>query len=94
MRARCCPDAAPIQLPETPGACPAIAQALNDLGAAATKATRLEDEAIELTLKHFREAINCRVRSGGTNLFGYVGAPKGGEDTAFQKTLMRLLAKP
>jgi hypothetical protein len=93
MRARCCPGAAPIELPESPGACPAIAQALNELGGATSKATRPEDEGIELALKHFREAINCRVRSGGTNLFGYVGAPKGGEDTAFQKTLVRLLAQ-
>jgi serine/threonine-protein kinase len=92
MRARCCPGSPPIELPETPGACPSIEASLNDMAAAAIKAETPDDRKIEEALERFREGISCLVRSGGTNLFGYVGAPKGGEDTAFRKTLVRLTA--
>ena len=93
MRARCCPGASPLTLPEPPPPCQPLEKALDQLGAAALVAKDAKDKALSAALKQYTEGVYCFVRAGGTTLFGYEGPPKGGQDTAFRKTLARVVAR-
>ena len=93
MRARCCPGAPPLKLPAPPPPCQPLETALDELGAAALVAKTPKDKALEAAVKRYTKEVYCLVRAGGTSLFGYVGPPKGGEVTAFRKTLARAVKK-
>jgi len=94
MRAECCPSPAPLELPPSPESCGRLDKALDVLGAAGAKATGPEDPALEAAMKGYTDAVSCLARASGTSVFGYTGAPKGGEETAFRKILGRVTGKP
>jgi hypothetical protein len=93
MRARCCPGAPSLKLPPAPSPCHGLEAFLDDLGAAAIAARDPKDKDLDKAIKRYTDEVYCFVRTGGTSLFGYIGPPKGGEETAFRKTLARVAAK-
>jgi hypothetical protein len=93
MRARCCPGAPPLKLPPAPSPCHPVDKVLDDLGAAALAAQGPKDKDLHKAVKRYTDEVYCLVRAGGTSLFGHVGPPRGGEETAFRKTLVRVTRK-
>lgn len=91
VRAACCPSPAPVVLPRGDTACDALDGALNDLAAMATSG---DSVAADEALGRYTRAVNCvtRLSHGGRN--GHYTRLRGGEDTAFKKTLARVLAAP
>src|SRR5262249_14351595 len=77
IRARCCPDAAPLALPALPDSCVQLDGALNDLGAAAAGKTREDGNTVERAMVRYADAIRCAVRSSASMTYPYGGHPKG-----------------
>ncbi|HSN98808.1 MAG TPA: hypothetical protein VLS89_11005 [Candidatus Nanopelagicales bacterium] len=93
LRARCCQDAPPLTLPPTPPPCAPLDKTLDELGAAAIAAPSIDDPAYKAVQKRFHDTLYCLVRTGGTSIFGHTGPPRGGQDTAFEKTVARAIDK-
>ncbi len=87
IRGRCCPGAAPLELPVTPGSCPDFGDALRAISAAArpdaSAASFAEASA------GFDASLRCVLRSRQTKAFGKHKKLAGGEGTAFEKTFAR-----
>jgi serine/threonine-protein kinase len=88
-RAECCPGEA-IELPDAPAGCEPLAKVLDELGAAtAANAT------VEPHLARYATAVHCAVSKApslASQAYRYDGRPRGGEETAFRKTLQRAVA--
>ncbi len=78
VRAGCCPDAKPLELPEPTKSCGDMAEALTVIGKEVA-----ENRAVEEPLKKYTAAIHCEVNVGRGAVFRKGGRPAGGEDTAF-----------
>ncbi len=87
IRARCCPSAVPLEVPELPATCDSMGAALEAVGRASV-AGASDDDATAAT-EGFRKSLSCALRGGPKNLFGDHPAPGGGETTTFKKTLDR-----
>jgi hypothetical protein len=78
VRAGCCPDAKPLELPEPSKACSSMANALQEVGKEV-----VANHAPEESLKAYTAAIHCEVNVGRGQAFRKAERPAGGEDTAF-----------
>jgi hypothetical protein len=90
VRARCCPSAPPLQLPEAHGCAP-MPDVLAGIAAAATATADPADKALKKAVDAYTDAIHCVVRSGNATRFGRVGNPQGGEDTTFMHFLSHVV---
>jgi hypothetical protein len=91
VRARCCPSASPLQLPEVHGCAP-MADVLAGITAAAAATADPEDKALKKAVDAYTDAVHCFVRSGNASRFGRVRNPQGGEDTTFMRFLSQVVA--
>jgi serine/threonine protein kinase len=78
VRAGCCPDAQPLQLPEPSKTCDNMAEALVEVGKEV-----VANHAAEESLKKYTSIIQCELRFGRGQAFRKAERPAGGEDTAF-----------
>lgn len=78
VRAGCCPDAKPLELPEPGKACGDMAEALRGVGQEV-----VANHPAEEPLKKYTAAIHCELNLGRGQLFRKGERPVGGEDTAF-----------
>jgi hypothetical protein len=81
IRASCCEQAAPLELPEREG-CEPLAPILDELGA-----TVAASQSYQPALDRYTKAIKCHSRKGGARQLGQRGVIGGGEITAFEKLL-------
>lgn len=78
VRAGCCPDAKPLELPEPSKSCEKMADALQEVGKEV-----VSNHPAEEPLKKYTSIIQCELRLGRGQLFRKAERPAGGEDTAF-----------
>lgn len=78
VRAGCCPDAKPLELPEPSGSCGNMAEALREVGQEV-----VANHSAEEPLKKYTAAIHCELSAGRGQLFRKAERPAGGEDSAF-----------
>jgi hypothetical protein len=78
VRAGCCPDAKPLELPEPSKTCEKMADALQEVGKEV-----VANHAVEEPLKKYTSAIQCELRFGRGPTFRKAERPAGGEDAAF-----------
>jgi hypothetical protein len=78
VRAGCCPDAKPLELPEPSKGCDNMAQALSSVGQEV-----FANHPAEESLKKYTAAIHCELNVGRGPLFRKAERPAGGEDAAF-----------
>lgn len=78
VRAGCCPDAKPLELPEAGKTCSSMSEALQEVGKEV-----VATHPIEEPLKKYTAAIHCEVKLGRGATFRKAENPAGGEDTAF-----------
>ncbi|HKY41202.1 MAG TPA: hypothetical protein VJN18_34950 [Polyangiaceae bacterium] len=88
VRAGCCPDAKPLELPEPAKACDNMAKALEFLGQEV-----VANHPLEEPLKKYTGVIHCEVNAGRGATFRKAARPAGGEDSAFLE-LVKLLQTP
>jgi len=82
VRAGCCPDAAPLSLPE--GHCD-MDKKLRDVGDAVVSSHDVNEP-----LKAYTESIHCELNRGGAKMLRRSDRPVGGEDTAFLELVKHL----
>lgn len=87
VRAGCCPDAKPLELPQPTKTCPDMAATLREVGQEA-----VANHPIEESLKKYTAAIHCEVNVGRGQTFRRNERPAGGEDTAFLELVKALQA--
>lgn len=78
VRAGCCPDAKPLELPEPGKGCDDMAQTLSNLGREI-----VANHPAEESLKKYTAAVHCELNLGRGQLFRKAERPAGGEDGAF-----------
>jgi serine/threonine protein kinase len=78
VRAGCCPDAKPLELPAPGKNCSDMAEALREVGKEV-----VANHPAEEPLKKYTAAIHCELNLGRGQLFRKAERPAGGEDTAF-----------
>lgn len=78
IRAGCCPDAKPLELPEASKGCADMAEALRAVGQEV-----VANHPAEEPLKRYTAAIQCEINASRGALFRKSTRPVGGEDTAF-----------
>jgi serine/threonine protein kinase len=78
VRAGCCPDAKPLELPEPSKTCDKMAETLQEVGKEV-----VANHAAEEPLKKYTSAIQCEIKFGRGASFRRAERPAGGEDTAF-----------
>jgi serine/threonine-protein kinase len=78
VRAGCCPDAKPLELPEPSKTCGDMAEALRGVGTEV-----VSNHPAEEPLKKYTAAIHCELNVGRGPIFRKGARPAGGEDTAF-----------
>ena len=88
LQAACCPSPPTLDIPITIPTCE-IEAPLKDLVAVATSPAA-DDAKIKDAFQIYTKAAKCIARQGASDSFGRKGAPQGGEDAAFQKTLDRV----
>lgn len=81
----CCPDPAPLELPEPNPTCGSMSEALETLARAVVAA-----EDYEGALKGYRQTIHCEVNAGRGTRFRHAGHPQGGEEGAFHELIASL----
>jgi eukaryotic-like serine/threonine-protein kinase len=84
VRGACCPQASPMKLPPPVGRCEAVDGKLDELARAVAAG-----ESTDASIAGFRSAVACVIASGVSADYGYVAPLRGGEETAFRKTLSR-----
>jgi hypothetical protein len=89
IRGRCCPNAPALTMPASPKPCESIEEAMTSLSTIAQKRGK-KTEAIT-ALGGFEKSVRCILKSEAKKSFGDYGDLKGGEATAFEKTLGRAL---
>lgn len=88
IRAGCCPDAKPLELPEPTKTCDDMAEALRSVGQEV-----VSNHPVEEALKKYTAAIHCELNSGRGPTFRKRERPVGGEDSAFLE-LVKALQTP
>jgi hypothetical protein len=88
VRAGCCPDAKPLELPEPGKGCDDMAQTLSSIGQEV-----VANHPAEESLKKYTAAIHCELSLGRGQLFRKAERPTGGEDTAFLE-LVKAIQSP
>lgn len=88
VRAGCCPDAKPLELPEPSTGCDNMALALTALGQEV-----LANHAVDEPLKKYTAAVHCELNVGRGGQFRKAARPAGGEDSAFLE-LVKLVQTP
>jgi serine/threonine protein kinase len=78
VRAGCCPDAKPLELPEASKPCGNMAEALQKVGQEV-----VANHPAEEPLKQYTAAIHCEISAGRGAIFRKAERPVGGEDSAF-----------
>ena len=78
VRAGCCPDAKPLELPEASKTCGDMGAALREVGQEVVANHPAED-----SLKKYTAAIHCELNVGRGQAFRKAERPAGGEDSAF-----------
>jgi hypothetical protein len=78
VRAGCCPEAKPLELPAPTKTCDNMAEALEYVGKEV-----VANHPAEESLKKYTAAIHCEVNFGRGNVFRRADRPAGGEDSAF-----------
>jgi hypothetical protein len=78
VRAGCCPDAKPLELPEPGKACTDMAEALRGVGQEV-----VANHPVDESLKKYTAAIHCELNAGRGATFRKKERPAGGEDSAF-----------
>jgi hypothetical protein len=78
VRAGCCPEAKPLELPAPTKTCDNMSQALEYVGKEI-----VANHPAEESLKKYTAAIHCEVNFGRGNVFRRADRPAGGEDSAF-----------
>ncbi|HEX2876891.1 MAG TPA: hypothetical protein VHP33_36815 [Polyangiaceae bacterium] len=78
VRAGCCPDAKPLELPEPSKTCSSMAEALQEVGKEV-----VANHPAEEPLKKYTAAIHCELNVGRGQVFRKAERPAGGEDSAF-----------
>jgi len=78
VRAGCCPDAKPLELPEPSKTCGSMSEALREVGQEV-----VANHPAEESLKKYTAAIHCELNSGRGAVFRKAERPAGGEDSAF-----------
>ncbi|HXK20667.1 MAG TPA: hypothetical protein VNG33_22805, partial [Polyangiaceae bacterium] len=78
VRAGCCPDAKPLELPEPGKSCGDMAEALRGVGQEV-----VANHPAEESLKKYTAAIHCELNANRGGLFRKKERPAGGEDSAF-----------
>jgi hypothetical protein len=78
VRAGCCPDAKPLELPAPGPGCDKMADALQEVGKEV-----VANHPAEEPLKKYTSTIQCELKLGRGQLFRRAERPAGGEDTAF-----------
>ncbi len=78
VRAGCCPDAKPLELPAASKSCDDMTEALQEVGKEVVATHPVED-----ALKKYTAAVHCEVKLGRGAAFRKAEPPAGGEDTAF-----------
>lgn len=87
VRAGCCPDAKPLELPEASKTCSDMAEALRSVGQEV-----VANHPAEEPLKKYTAAIHCELNVGRGQLFRKAERPAGGEDTAFLELVKAIQA--
>jgi len=82
VRAGCCPDAAPLSLPD---AHCEMDKKLREVGDAVVASHDVTE-----SLKAYTESIHCELNRGGAKMLRRAERPVGGEDTAFLELVKRL----
>jgi len=80
VRAGCCEDAKPLELPEPGKGCESLAAPLHDL----TKEI-IGGKSYTEAKQRFDAAVTCEVALGRGNVFGRAQKPQAGEDAAFKE---------
>jgi hypothetical protein len=88
VRAGCCPDAKPLELPAPTKTCDDMAEALRAVGQEV-----VSNHPVEEALKKYTAAIHCELNVGRGAVFRKRERPVGGEDTAFLE-LVKALQTP
>lgn len=78
VRAGCCPEAKPLELPEPSKNCSSMAEALEEVGKEV-----VANHPAEESLKKYTAAIHCELNVGRGQVFRKAERPAGGEDSAF-----------
>lgn len=78
VRAGCCPDAKPLELPEPSKTCDNMAETLRNVGQEV-----VANHPAEESLKKYTAAIHCELNAGHGQTFRKAERPAGGEDSAF-----------
>jgi hypothetical protein len=82
VRAGCCPDAAPLSLPQSQCSMDA---ALREIGEAV-----VASKPVDAPLKKYTDSIHCELNQSGAKWLRRASRPEGGEDTAFLELVKRL----
>jgi hypothetical protein len=82
VRAGCCPDAAPLSLPQSQCS---MDTALREIGDAV-----VASKPVDAPLKKYTDSIHCELRQSGAKWLRRASRPQGGEDTAFLELVKRL----
>jgi hypothetical protein len=85
IRAGCCPDAKPLELPEPTKTCDDMAEALRAVGQEV-----VSNHPVEEALKKYTAAIHCELNNGRGPTFRKRERPVGGEDSAFLELVKAL----
>ncbi len=89
MRSRCCPGAAPLEVPASPEKCGSMQSALEGIGAISKAGS--SDADVDAATETFRKTLVCSLRNG-SKVWGDHPTPGSGEATAFRKTVDRTRA--
>jgi len=89
VRAGCCPDAKPLELPEPSKACGDMAEALRSVGQEV-----VANHPAEESLKKYTAAIHCELNANRGALFRKRDRPAGGEDSAFLELVKAIQGTP
>ena len=87
VRAGCCPDAKPLELPEASRSCGDMAEALRSVGQEV-----VANHSPEEPLKKYTAAIQCELNVGRGPLFRKAERPASGEDSAFLELVKAIQA--
>jgi hypothetical protein len=84
IKKTCCPNSAPVSVPETPGWCEQIQSVLRRMADDSARAMDLSPSA-----RNYDKAVNCLVANRVKHPYAYVGPPNPTSRAAFQQFLGR-----
>src|SRR5262249_40177108 len=87
IRAGCCAEPPPLDLPASGGTCARVDKALNKLAVAATSG-----KGSETAIAGYVTSVQCAIKIGAGGGIGLGKPLQGGEEAEFRKTLQRVVA--